>query len=205
MAGERAGHTLQATALVNEAYLRLIDVKQVEWQDRAHFLRWPRASCGASWWTPRARRATRSAAAARTKVSLDEALVVIGDARPGFRGARRCLERVGGGRPTEVQGGRDALLRRDERGGDGGGAASLASAPSSATGGWRRPGWRANWQAPDVTTPERWARIERAVSRGARARRGRARRRFWPTRARATTRCVRRSSRCWHTTAEPRS
>ena len=38
MAGERAGHSLQATALVNEAYLRLIDVQQVKWQDRAHFL-----------------------------------------------------------------------------------------------------------------------------------------------------------------------
>jgi RNA polymerase sigma factor (TIGR02999 family) len=37
MAGERAGHTLQATALVNEAYLRLIEVKKIRWQDRAHF------------------------------------------------------------------------------------------------------------------------------------------------------------------------
>jgi RNA polymerase sigma-70 factor (ECF subfamily) len=34
---ERAGHSLQATALVNEAYLRLIDYKRMEWQDRAHF------------------------------------------------------------------------------------------------------------------------------------------------------------------------
>lgn len=37
MRHERAGHTLQTTALVNEAYLRLVDVKQVAWQDRAHF------------------------------------------------------------------------------------------------------------------------------------------------------------------------
>jgi RNA polymerase sigma-70 factor (ECF subfamily) len=37
MAGERPGHVLQATALVNEAYLRLIDVRRVQWQDRAHF------------------------------------------------------------------------------------------------------------------------------------------------------------------------
>jgi len=35
--GQRAGHTLQTTALVNEAYLRLIDASQVKWQDRAHF------------------------------------------------------------------------------------------------------------------------------------------------------------------------
>src|ERR1700680_148340 len=37
MRHERAGHTLQASALVNEAYLRLIEVKQVQWQNRAHF------------------------------------------------------------------------------------------------------------------------------------------------------------------------
>ena len=34
---ERAGHSLQATALVNEAYLRLVDYKRMQWQDRAHF------------------------------------------------------------------------------------------------------------------------------------------------------------------------
>jgi len=38
MAGERVGHSLQATALVNEAYIRLIDVRQMDWQNRAHFL-----------------------------------------------------------------------------------------------------------------------------------------------------------------------
>jgi RNA polymerase sigma factor (TIGR02999 family) len=38
MVRERPGHTLQTSALVNEAYLRLIDANQVEWKDRAHFL-----------------------------------------------------------------------------------------------------------------------------------------------------------------------
>jgi RNA polymerase sigma factor (TIGR02999 family) len=37
MRGERDGHTLQTTALVNEAYVRLVDLTQVRWQDRAHF------------------------------------------------------------------------------------------------------------------------------------------------------------------------
>src|SRR4028118_2221440 len=37
MAGERPGHVLQATALVNEAYLRLVDWRDVEWNNRAHF------------------------------------------------------------------------------------------------------------------------------------------------------------------------
>jgi RNA polymerase sigma-70 factor (ECF subfamily) len=38
MSGERRGHILQTTALVNEAFLRLIDWKNVHWQNRAHFL-----------------------------------------------------------------------------------------------------------------------------------------------------------------------
>ena len=42
MAGEKPGHSLQATALVNEAYLRLIEAKRINWQNRAHFLRWRR-------------------------------------------------------------------------------------------------------------------------------------------------------------------
>ena len=37
MAGQRPGHTLQTTALVNEAYLRLVDCSRVRWQNRAHF------------------------------------------------------------------------------------------------------------------------------------------------------------------------
>lgn len=37
MAGERAGHTLQATALVHEAYLKLVGPRDVPWQNQAHF------------------------------------------------------------------------------------------------------------------------------------------------------------------------
>jgi RNA polymerase sigma factor (TIGR02999 family) len=37
MQGERAGHTLQTTALVNEVYLRLAGIKGLQWRDRAHF------------------------------------------------------------------------------------------------------------------------------------------------------------------------
>src|SRR5499426_2583469 len=38
MKRERAGHSLQTTALVNEAYMRLVDYKRMRWQNRAHFL-----------------------------------------------------------------------------------------------------------------------------------------------------------------------
>lgn len=37
MAAERPNHTLQASALVNEAYLKLVDIRQMEWQNRAQF------------------------------------------------------------------------------------------------------------------------------------------------------------------------
>jgi len=37
MAGERPGRTLQTTALIHETYLRLVNVRQVKWQNRAHF------------------------------------------------------------------------------------------------------------------------------------------------------------------------
>lgn len=38
MRGERDNHTLQTTALVNEAFIRLVDLRRIRWQDRAHFL-----------------------------------------------------------------------------------------------------------------------------------------------------------------------
>lgn len=39
LAGERRGHTLQPTALVNEAYMRLSGLDRIDWNDRAHFVR----------------------------------------------------------------------------------------------------------------------------------------------------------------------
>jgi RNA polymerase sigma factor (TIGR02999 family) len=40
LTGERADHSLQVTGLVNECYLRLVDLQRVQWTDRAHFLAW---------------------------------------------------------------------------------------------------------------------------------------------------------------------
>ncbi|HTY42634.1 MAG TPA: sigma-70 family RNA polymerase sigma factor [Thermoanaerobaculia bacterium] len=76
MGRERAGHTLQTTALVNEAYLRLVDSSRVRWQDRAHFF-----AMSAQLMRrilvdhARARRARKRGGGAR-QVELDEALVV---------------------------------------------------------------------------------------------------------------------------------
>jgi RNA polymerase sigma-70 factor (ECF subfamily) len=76
MAGEREGHTLQATALVNAAFMRLIDWKNVRWQNRAHFI-----GVAAKLMRhvlvdyARNRRYAKRGAAA-VKVTLDEALIV---------------------------------------------------------------------------------------------------------------------------------
>jgi RNA polymerase sigma factor (TIGR02999 family) len=76
MERERAGHTLQTTALVNEAYLRLIDSSRVRWQNRAHFF-----AVAAQLMRrilvdfARARQNLKRGGAAQ-RVSLDEALVV---------------------------------------------------------------------------------------------------------------------------------
>ncbi len=73
---ERAGHTLQTTALVQEAYLRLIDQKEVRWQNRAHFF-----AVAAQMMRrilvdyARSRRFAKRGGGAQ-HVSLDEALVV---------------------------------------------------------------------------------------------------------------------------------
>jgi RNA polymerase sigma factor (TIGR02999 family) len=76
MKRERAGHTLQTTAIVNEAYLRLVDQKTVQWQDRTHFF-----AVAASVMRhllvdhARARGRVRRGAGAQ-RVSLDEAAIV---------------------------------------------------------------------------------------------------------------------------------
>jgi RNA polymerase sigma factor (TIGR02999 family) len=76
MAKERPGHTLQTTALVNEVYLRLVDVHAVDWQDRAHFFAIS-ARMMRRILTDFARsRNYQKRGAGAVEVSLDEALVV---------------------------------------------------------------------------------------------------------------------------------
>lgn len=48
---ERRGHTLQTTALVNEIYLRLVDMKKVNWKSRAHFFAASSQWFAIFWWT----------------------------------------------------------------------------------------------------------------------------------------------------------
>jgi RNA polymerase sigma-70 factor (ECF subfamily) len=92
MAGERAGHSLQATLLVNEAYLRLVDAKAVAWHDRAHFLAVAaRVMRRILVDHARARRAQKRGGAA-TRVTFDETLVVSNQPREDFVALDDALE-----------------------------------------------------------------------------------------------------------------
>lgn len=84
MAGERAGHSLQATVLVNEAYLRLVDAKDVAWHDRTHFLAVAaRVMRRILVDHARARRARKRGGPA-VRVTFTEALLVTNDSREDF-------------------------------------------------------------------------------------------------------------------------
>ena len=82
MKGERPGHTLQATELVSEAYLRFVDIQRMEWHDRAHFF-----AVGARIMRrilvdhARSKGYSKRGGGAR-RVDLNEALVVSGDMDP---------------------------------------------------------------------------------------------------------------------------
>ena len=103
MSRERRGHTLQATALVNEAYLRLIEIDQVNWQNRAHFFAMSARAM---------RRILVDSARARNndkrgggipKVSLDEALGVASVMDPDLVALDEALSRLEACQPRKCQ------------------------------------------------------------------------------------------------------
>jgi RNA polymerase sigma factor (TIGR02999 family) len=78
MKQERPGHSLQATALVNEAYTRLVDYKRMQWQDRAHFFA-VSAQLMRRILVEHARRHNLKRGAQVQHVSLDQAALIGGD------------------------------------------------------------------------------------------------------------------------------
>jgi RNA polymerase sigma factor (TIGR02999 family) len=78
MKGERPGHSLQTTALVNEAYMRLVDYKRMQWQNRAHFFA-VSAQLMRRILVEHARRHNLKRGGGVPHVSLEEAAVVGGD------------------------------------------------------------------------------------------------------------------------------
>jgi RNA polymerase sigma factor (TIGR02999 family) len=76
------GHSLQATALVNEAYLRMVNGKAVDWQDRAHFLAVSARVMRRILVDHARARRYQKRGGDLARVTLDEALVVSNDAGP---------------------------------------------------------------------------------------------------------------------------
>ena len=100
MAGERVGHSLQATALVNEAYVRLVDGTVVEWHDRAHFLAVAARIMRRILVDHARARGARKRGGGDARVTFDEALVVTAEARENF---------------VALDDAREALAKFDER------------------------------------------------------------------------------------------
>jgi len=103
MRRQQPGHTLQTTALVNEAYLRLIDASQVRWQNRAHFF-----AVAAQLMRrvlvdfARARHNLKRGGAAQ-RISLDEALVVAPERGADLLALDDALRRLAALNPRQSQ------------------------------------------------------------------------------------------------------
>ena len=126
MADERPGHTLQTTALVNEAYLRLVDSAHANWEGRTHFF----GVCAQVM-----RRILVDWARSRQALKRGGDVPLAGSRRSARRGEtaghgpgghRRCPEGVGGRRPAQGPGGGVAIFRRAEREGNRRGIEGLA-------------------------------------------------------------------------------
>ena len=117
MKRERPGHSLQTTALVNEAYMRLVDYKRMQWQNRAHFFA-VSAQVMRRILVDHARRHNLKRGGGVPHVSLDEAAIVGGEPATDFVALDDALNALARLDPRKVAGRRDALFRRPERGGD---------------------------------------------------------------------------------------
>jgi RNA polymerase sigma-70 factor (ECF subfamily) len=102
MKRERLGHTLQATALVNEAYLRLIGWKDVQWKNRAHFFG-VAAQMMRRILVDSARRASVRGGARGLQVSLDEAAAVSKDEVSSVIAVDEALEQLAAIHPRKAR------------------------------------------------------------------------------------------------------
>lgn len=103
MRGERPGHTLQATALVHEAYLRLVGHEDVDWQNRAHFFG-VAANLMRRILVDHARaKQAKKRGGGDQKVSLDQAVLVRPEAPEQFLALDEALERLAKRDPRQAR------------------------------------------------------------------------------------------------------
>jgi RNA polymerase sigma factor (TIGR02999 family) len=103
MGRERRGHTLQVTALVNEAFLRLTDARQLRWQDRAHFLGISARLMRRVLVDHARARGYRKRGGGAQRVTLDEALVVTPEPAVSLIDLDRALEVLAATDPRKSQ------------------------------------------------------------------------------------------------------
>jgi RNA polymerase sigma factor (TIGR02999 family) len=100
---ERQDHTLQATALVHEAYLRLIDQNNVEWADRTHFFA-VAATCIRRILVDHARRRRAAKRGSRLKpVPLEEADAVVTEVHEDLLALEEAMNRLAGRDPRKAR------------------------------------------------------------------------------------------------------
>jgi RNA polymerase sigma-70 factor (ECF subfamily) len=102
MRGERPGNSLQATALVNEAYMRLVDYKGMQWQNRAHFFA-VSAQLMRRILVEHARRHNLKRGGGVPHVSLDETAIVGGDRAADLVALDDALDALARFDPRKVQ------------------------------------------------------------------------------------------------------
>jgi RNA polymerase sigma factor (TIGR02999 family) len=92
--GERPDHTLSATALVHEAYLKLVDQRDIDWQDRGHFFGVASNVCRRILVDHARRRLAQKRGGARIKVTLDPAMVAVHGQSDEILALNEALERL---------------------------------------------------------------------------------------------------------------
>jgi len=103
MAHERPGHTLQPTALVNEAYLRLIEINQVQWQNRAHFFAMSARMMRRILVDSARARGNEKRGGGVAKVSLDEGLLVTNEPGQDLVALDDALQALAAAHPRKSQ------------------------------------------------------------------------------------------------------
>ncbi len=91
---ERPGHTLQTSALINEAYLRLVDAQDVDWQNRAHFFAIAANLMRRILVEHARRRDADKRGGSKVMVQLDEALAVADESGVDLLAIDEALERL---------------------------------------------------------------------------------------------------------------
>lgn len=92
--GERADHTLTPTALVHEAYLRLVGQRDIDWQDRAHFFGVASKVCRRILVDHARRRRAKKRGGSRGRVTLDSAMVAVQSQSDEVLALNEALERL---------------------------------------------------------------------------------------------------------------